>query len=151
MCDSRERERPATCIVAISLVVAACSLQAADDGKNAGQPGDAYEVRQGGYVEKVDPTVDYKDRLPRMPPRSPAESLKSFQTAPGMQIQLVAAEPLVADAVDLAFDENGQLYVAEMIPYAEGGTLEVRLAQRPDFDLARYRRRRPLRSLCGVR
>ena len=28
-------------------------------------------IRQGGYVEKVDPSVDYKDRLPRIPPREP--------------------------------------------------------------------------------
>ncbi|NQU25148.1 MAG: c-type cytochrome [Candidatus Nealsonbacteria bacterium] len=80
------------------------------------------EIRQGGYVEKVDPSVDYTDRLPRIPPKEPAESLKTFHIVPGLRIEQVAAEPLVRDAVDLAFDENGRLFVAEMIPYAEGGT-----------------------------
>jgi len=81
-----------------------------------------YEIRQGGYVEKVDPNVDYKDRLPRIPPKKPAESLKAFHVLPGFRIELVAAEPLVRDPVDVVFDADGRLYVAEMIPYAEGST-----------------------------
>jgi putative membrane-bound dehydrogenase-like protein len=80
------------------------------------------EIRQGGYVEKVDPSVDYRDRVPRIPPREPADSLRSFHLPPGFRIEQVAAEPLLADPVDLAFDDNGRLFVAEMIPYAEGGT-----------------------------
>lgn len=83
---------------------------------------EAYEIRQGGYVEKVDPKVDYSDRLPRIPPREPAESLKAFHIVPGFRVELVASEPMIRDAVDLAFDEDGRLFVAEMIPYAEGGT-----------------------------
>ena len=27
------------------------------------------QVKQDGYVEKIDPNVDYKDRLPTIPPR----------------------------------------------------------------------------------
>ena len=79
-------------------------------------------IRQGGYVEKVDPNVDYKERLPRIAPRDPDQSLRAFHIVPGFRIELVAAEPLIADAVDLTFDEFGRLFVAEMIPYAEGGT-----------------------------
>ncbi len=81
-----------------------------------------YEVRQGGYVEKVDPNVDYKDRLPRIPPKEPKESLEAFHLVDGFRMELVAAEPLVCDPVDVAFDENGRMYVAEIIPYAEGNT-----------------------------
>ncbi|MFV2070258.1 MAG: PVC-type heme-binding CxxCH protein, partial [Pirellulales bacterium] len=93
-------------------------LHAADKGQ---QPSETVvEIRQGGYVEKVDPNVDYKSRLPSTPPKEPAESLRAFHVIPGFQLECVAAEPLVRDAVDLAFDENGLLYVAEIIPYAEG-------------------------------
>ncbi len=91
--------------------------QAAED-----DPTKPREIRQGGYVEKVDPNVDYKDRLPRIPPKEPAESLKAFHLAPGFRIETAAAEPLVRDAVDMTFDADGRMYVAEMIPYAEGGT-----------------------------
>ncbi len=79
-------------------------------------------ITQGGYVEKVDPNVDYKDRLPRIPPREPAESMEAFHIVPGLRIEQVAVEPMVCDAVDMAFDEDGRLYVVEMIPYAEGNT-----------------------------
>jgi len=86
------------------------------------EEGVPHEIRQGGYVEKVDPNVDYKDRLPRIAPKEPGESLKSFHVIPGFRIELVAAEPLVRDPVDMAFDADGRLYVAEMIPYAEGNS-----------------------------
>ena len=85
---------------------------------------DLIEIKQGGYVEKIDPNVDYKDRLPRIPPKEPAESMKTFHIIDGFRVELVAAEPMVCDPVDLTFDENGRLYVAEMIPYAEGNTAE---------------------------
>jgi len=91
---------------------------------SAGEPGPSppRDIRQGGYVEKVEPGVDYKDRLPRIPPREPDEALKSSHLIPGFRIELAAAEPLVCDPVDLCFDEQGRMYVAEMIPYAEGNS-----------------------------
>ena len=77
------------------------------------------EIKQGGYVEKVDPNVDYKDRLPRIPPREPAESMKGFRIVPGYRWELVAAEPLTRDSIDMVFDENGRMYVVDMISYAQ--------------------------------
>ena len=79
-------------------------------------------IRQGGYEEKVDPAVDYKARLPRIAPRSPADSMKGFHILPGFRLDQVAAEPLTCSTVDMCFDENGRLFVAEMIPYAENNT-----------------------------
>ncbi len=47
-------------------------------------------------------------------PLSPEEALKSFQLAtPGLRMELVAAEPLVASPCALAWDEKGRLFVAE--------------------------------------
>jgi putative membrane-bound dehydrogenase-like protein len=47
-------------------------------------------------------------------PLSPEEALESFRVADGFRIELFAAEPHVVDPVDLAFDENGGAYVAEL-------------------------------------
>ena len=53
-------------------------------------------------------------------PLSPEESLKHFQLAPGLRIEIVAAEPEVVDPVSIAFDETGGLYVIEMRDYPNG-------------------------------
>ncbi len=55
---------------------------------------------------------------PASGPRSPSESLKAFALAdPELTIELVAAEPDVTSPVAIAWDEDGRLYVAEMIDY----------------------------------
>ncbi|HEV3122181.1 MAG TPA: PVC-type heme-binding CxxCH protein, partial [Isosphaeraceae bacterium] len=51
------------------------------------------------------------------PPKSPSDALKTFETIDGFHLELVAAEPLLASPVAAAFDENGNLYVAEMRDY----------------------------------
>ena len=62
---------------------------------------------------------DFSGELPRVAPRSPANALKSFKVAPGYRMELVAAEPLVADPVAMAFDADGRLFVVEMRGYPE--------------------------------
>ncbi len=52
------------------------------------------------------------------PPLSPKEALDSFVLADkDLQIQLVAAEPLVQDPVAITFDEGGRLWVVEMLGF----------------------------------
>lgn len=53
-------------------------------------------------------------------PLSPEDSLKHFQIAPGLKIELVAAEPEVIDPVSIAFDERGTLWAVEMTDYPNG-------------------------------
>lgn len=48
------------------------------------------------------------------PVLSPEQALEAFQIAPGFEIELVAAEPLVEDPVAAAWDEYGRMYVVEM-------------------------------------
>lgn len=50
-------------------------------------------------------------------PLSPEEALKQFTIADGFEISLFAAEPFVKDPVDMAFDEQGNIYVVEMPDY----------------------------------
>jgi putative membrane-bound dehydrogenase-like protein len=55
--------------------------------------------------------------FPRFPPLEPDQAAKSFECQHGFTMQLVAAEPLVTDPVDLAYDEDGRAYVVEMRDY----------------------------------
>lgn len=48
------------------------------------------------------------------PTRAPIEELATFQIEPGLQIQLVASEPMVQDPVVTTFDADGRLWVVEM-------------------------------------
>jgi len=50
---------------------------------------------------------------------SPDKSLQSFHLSEDFHVELFAAEPNVIDPVDMAFDENGRIYVAEMIDYPD--------------------------------
>jgi putative membrane-bound dehydrogenase-like protein len=48
---------------------------------------------------------------------SPQDALKTFTLADGFTIELIAAEPMIADPVAMDVDEHGNLYVAEMHGY----------------------------------
>ena len=65
--------------------------------------------------------------LPRDYPLSPEESLAAWQIDGDYQLQLVAAEPLTCDPVDVSWDSQGRLFVAEMrdypLPTEHGGYL----------------------------
>src|SRR6266850_3441829 len=66
----------------------------------------------------AEPTVDPKD-LPRVPATEPTDALKTFTVREGFRMELAAAEPLVVSPVAMAFDEEGRLFVVEMIDYSE--------------------------------
>ena len=55
--------------------------------------------------------------LPRTEPLSPAESQKLWELDGDYEIQLVAAEPLTCDPVDVVWDAQGRMFVAEMGDY----------------------------------
>jgi len=62
---------------------------------------------------------DYAAELPRVPPKTPAESQKAFVVRPGFRVELAASEPLLRSPVAMDFDEDGRLYVAEFPEYNE--------------------------------
>jgi putative membrane-bound dehydrogenase-like protein len=51
---------------------------------------------------------------------SPQQSLATIRTKPNLEVDLVAAEPLVASPVAIDFGPDGRLWVAEMLDYPEG-------------------------------
>jgi putative membrane-bound dehydrogenase-like protein len=57
------------------------------------------------------------ERLERVPPRSPEQSLQALQPLAGFRVELVAAEPLVRSPIALDFDEDGRMYVVEYPEY----------------------------------
>lgn len=57
------------------------------------------------------------DLMPRIPSKSPDEAVQSFELQHGFTLELVAGEPLVADPIDAAFDDQNRLYVVEMSDY----------------------------------
>ncbi|MBL6766427.1 MAG: hypothetical protein ISQ14_15850, partial [Verrucomicrobiae bacterium] len=63
---------------------------------------------------QVDPSA-----MPRILPLGPEEALKSFTVKAGFHLEIAACEPLVVDPVTMCFDEQGRLFVVEMIDYSE--------------------------------
>lgn len=55
--------------------------------------------------------------IPSAPALTPEEALKTFKVQPGFRMELVAAEPLVQDPVQIVFDPDGRIWVVEMTAY----------------------------------
>ena len=72
----------------------------------------------GLAISAAEPEAARRD-LPRLKPTEPVAALGTFSLKPGFRLELAAAEPLVADPVAMAFDENSRLFVIEMIGYSE--------------------------------
>ena len=73
---------------------------------------------------------------PGQPPRPPREEQAAFVLAdPELTIELVAAEPEVASPVAIAWDEEGRLFVAEMLDYPTATTSgRIRMLEDRDGD-----------------
>ena len=57
--------------------------------------------------------------LPRIPATPPDKAVGTFTVRPGFHVELMAAEPTIVSPVAMSFDENGKLYVVEMIDYSD--------------------------------
>lgn len=75
---------------------------------------------------------------PRRFPLSPQESAKLWEVDGDYEVQLVASEPLTCDPVDIAWDEKGRLFVAEMgdypLPVGDDGPYLSRIRLLTDND-----------------
>src|SRR5262245_42747060 len=53
-----------------------------------------------------------------VPPKVPAEAArKTFRLAPGLDIELLAHEPMVQQPVSITFDDRGRLWVLQYLQY----------------------------------
>lgn len=69
-------------------------------------------------LSAAEPELTAQD-LPRLKPTEPADVLKTFSVRPGFHLELAAHEPQVVSPVALDFDEDGRMFVVEMIDYSE--------------------------------
>jgi putative membrane-bound dehydrogenase-like protein len=108
--------------------------QARADLGDKGKPGPGQRL-PGKITGNAQPQVAQKDALDVIegvrggrhwvdektaPPKSPEESLACLEIEPGLEIQLVASEPLVKDPVAIAFDQQGRMFVVEYGDYPIG-------------------------------
>jgi glucose/arabinose dehydrogenase/mono/diheme cytochrome c family protein len=57
--------------------------------------------------------------------RKPEDTLRAFKTVEGLTIELVAAEPVIRQPVDLHFDDRGRLWVVQYLQYPFPAGLNV--------------------------
>ena len=84
----------------------------------------------------AEPEPDPKE-LPRIPHTPAKDARKTLTVKEGYDLQLAAAEPLVADPIAMSFDAAGRLYVVEMIGYSEhqdANAGRIRLLEDTDRD-----------------
>lgn len=79
-------------------------------------------LKTAAQLLTLQPSTSQFNDLQISPPKSPEEALKSMHLRPGMQIELVAAEPLVIDPVAFDWGPDGRLWVVEMRDYPSGIT-----------------------------
>ena len=80
-------------------------------------PATAAIAQQGDRAGEVQPPLPADLVVPEAPPLSPEDALNSFHVAPGLRIELVAAEPLVIAPVAMDIAPDGRLWVVEMPGY----------------------------------
>ena len=70
------------------------------------------------------------------PPFEPQEALETLRVPDGLRVDLVAAEPLVADPVAMDIDEYGRIWVAEMpgYPLDVSGSGRIKILHDTDQD-----------------
>jgi putative membrane-bound dehydrogenase-like protein len=73
------------------------------------------QVGDRSAVDTSSPPADWK--IPSAPVRSPEDSIRLMEVAPGFRVEPVAAEPLVQDPIAMAFDRRGRLWVLEWPTY----------------------------------
>ncbi|MDB5340139.1 MAG: cytochrome c [Planctomycetaceae bacterium] len=78
-------------------------------------------------VPAADPPKDTADKdfsaeLPKIPGKSPADSLKAMRLKAGFHAEIVATEPLVRSPMGMDFDEFGRAFVVELPEYNQYGS-----------------------------
>ncbi len=65
-----------------------------------------------------------------------SQALSTFELEDGFKIELIAAEPLISDPVDMEIDEYGRLYVVEMhgYPLDKSGSGKIKVLTDTDKD-----------------
>jgi putative membrane-bound dehydrogenase-like protein len=65
---------------------------------------------------------DFSAELPKIPSKSPEDSLKAMRLKPGFHAEIVATEPLIRSPMAMDFDEFGRAFVVELPEYNQYGS-----------------------------
>src|SRR3989337_1064386 len=65
-----------------------------------------------------------------------SDAVSTFTLAEGFKMEMIAAEPLISDPVDMEIDEYGRMYVVEMhgYPLDKSGSGVIKLLSDSDGD-----------------
>src|SRR5262245_42848108 len=77
------------------------------------------------FVKTFTPAGEGIDGAGTTPAPSPEESLRHFTVRDGLQIEVVASEPVIRQPLNLHFDESGRLWVVQYIQYPFPAGLKV--------------------------
>jgi len=58
-------------------------------------------------------------------PLTPEETIKHFQLAPGLKMEVVASEPVISQPLNLNFDERGRMWVIQYLQYPFPAGLKI--------------------------
>lgn len=103
---------PVTCLGALSLFIGSLLF-----GVDTIPSRSTYAQRYGETKTPV--AVDPSRDLPRYPAVEPKNAIATWQVKKGFKLELAAHEPQVRDPIAICFDENGRMFVCEMIDYSE--------------------------------
>ena len=65
------------------------------------------------------PVRTEEDAIVRVPILSPEEELETIELQDGYYLELLVSDPIIAEPVEIAFDGNGRMYVAEFRTYMQ--------------------------------
>lgn len=106
-------------IALVSLAAFASTLAAttfaASDGLTTKNPNASAPGTNARAGTALDPAKD----LPRYPAVAPKDAVATWKVKPGFKVEFVTHEPQVRDPIAISFDENGRMFVCEMIDYSE--------------------------------
>ncbi|MHC5066289.1 MAG: DUF7133 domain-containing protein, partial [Planctomycetota bacterium] len=74
-------------------------------------------AQRGDRAGEGQPALSPDLEVPAAPVLDPAAALASMRLAPGLRMELVAAEPLVQDPICMTFDAAGRIWAIEMRSY----------------------------------
>ncbi len=103
----------AACSLLLLLALDASLFAQADGLKSKTTYAKAYGETKNTVA--VDPGKD----LPRYPAVEPKAAIATWQVKKGFKLQFAAHEPQVRSPIAVCFDENGRMFVCEMIDYSE--------------------------------
>jgi putative membrane-bound dehydrogenase-like protein len=103
----------ATCTLLLLTAFSASLFAQADGIKSKTTYAKAYGETKNPVA--VDPAKD----LPRYPASEPKDAIATWQVKKGFKLQLTANEPQVRSPIAVSYDENGRMFVCEMIDYSE--------------------------------